>query len=136
MIAWIVIYIAAAANFLAMDAVWLSLTAKSLYKARLGGLIRDDFSLAPAAGFYLLYIIGILVFAVAPALDGGRWTNALARGALLGLVAYSTYDLTNQATMRGWSSLVTVADLCWGTAITGIVATTAFFVGRWAIARF
>jgi len=132
---WILGYVVAAASFLGLDAIWLSTMASRLYKPRLGGLMRDDFSIAPAVAFYLLYVGGILFFAVAPALATGRWTTALVRGVLLGLVAYATYDLTNQATLRGWSSVVTIADLCWGMFVTGAAATIAFSAMRWMGAR-
>jgi uncharacterized membrane protein len=135
MIVWIGSYVATALAFLACDAVWLGLMATRLYRPRLGPLLRDDFALWPAAAFYLIYIAGILSFAIAPAFDSGRWTTALGRGALLGLVAYATYDLTNQATLRGWSSLVTIADLCWGSALTGVAATIGFSVARGLAAR-
>ena len=86
--------------------------------------------MAPAAAFYLLYVAGILFFAVFPALATGRWTTALGRGAALGLVAYATYDLTNAATLRGWSTTVTIADLCWGTALTALAATVGYLATR------
>jgi uncharacterized membrane protein len=101
----------------------------------LGDLLLDGFKPFPAIAFYILYVAGILIFAVAPALASGRWTTALARGAMLGLLAYATYDLTNQATLRGWSSVVTIADLCWGTVLTGTAATIGFMAARWMFAR-
>ena len=138
--AWIIAYIATGIAFLGLDAVWLSFAANRLYRPQIGGLMLDTFSVPPAALFYLIYIGGIVVFAIAPALEpessgGGRWTAALVRGALLGCLAYATYDLTNQATLKGWSSTVTIADLCWGTFVTGAAATVGFLVLRWALAR-
>lgn len=135
MLAWIGGYVVTALTFLGLDAVWLSLSASRLYRPKLGNLVREDFSLAPAIAFYLLYVLGILIFAVAPALGTGRWTGALSRGAMLGLVAYATYDLTNQATLRGWSITVTIADLCWGVFVTGTAATVGFIAMRWFAAR-
>lgn len=135
MSAWIAAAIATAISFLSLDAIWLSLAASRLYRPKLGTLLLDRFELAPAALFYLIYIAGILVFAVAPALGTGRWASAAMRGALLGLVAYATYDLTNQATLRGWSIAITIADLCWGTFVTGTAATVGFMVARWTLAR-
>ena len=126
----IVAYLATAFAFLGFDAVWLSLSASRLYKPQLKDLLLDRFNAAPAAGFYLLYVAGILFFAVFPALATGRWTTALGRGAALGLVAYATYDLTNQATLRGWSTTVTIADLCWGTALTAMAATVGYLATR------
>ena len=126
----IVAYLATAIAFLGIDAVWLSLSASRLYKPKLGGMLLDKFNVAPAAAFYLLYVAGILFFAVFPALASGRWTTALGRGAALGLVAYATYDLTNEATLRGWSTTVTIADLCWGTILTALAATAGYLVTR------
>lgn len=132
---WIIAYIATGVAFLGIDAVWLTFAANKLYRPQIGGLMLDTFSVPPAALFYLIYIGGIVFFAIAPALASGRWTAALVRGALLGLVAYATYDLTNQATLKGWSTTVTIADLCWGTFVTGAAASVGFLVLRWALAR-
>ncbi len=126
----ILAYLATALAFLGFDAIWLSLSASRLYKPQLKGLLLDKFSVAPVAAFYLLYVAGILLFAVFPALATGRWTTALGRGAALGLVAYATYDLTNAATLRGWSTTVTIADLCWGTALTALAATVGYLATR------
>ena len=111
--------------FLALDAVWLTTMAERLYRPAIGHLMLDDFKLLPAFAFYLVYVVGIVVFAVMPGLACGRTGSALARGALFGLVAYATYDLTNQATLRDWSWTVTLADLCWGTFVTAAAATAA-----------
>lgn len=135
MMVWGTAFLATGIAFLGLDALWLSIAANRLYRPKLGPLLLDGFNVAPAVAFYIVYIVGILVFAVSPALVTGRWTTALARGALLGLIAYATYDLTNQATLRGWSSAVTVADLCWGTMLTGTAASIGFIAGRWMLAR-
>ncbi|WP_454885052.1 DUF2177 family protein [Sphingomonas oryzagri] len=132
---WVLAYLATGLAFLGLDAIWLSLAASRLYRPKLGNLLLDGFNFAPAAVFYLLYIAGILIFAVSPALASGRWTTALSRGAMLGLLAYGTYDLTNQATLRGWPMAITVADLCWGTVLTGTTATIGFIAARWMLAR-
>lgn len=127
----ILTYVSVAVAFLAMDAVWLTLSGEPLYRRHLAGLLLDDFRLAPAVLFYALYVAGIVVFAVAPARSA---VGALARGAFLGLVAYGTYDLTNQATLKVWSTLVTAADLCWGAFATAIAATVGYFA-LWRSAR-
>ena len=127
---WIITYFATALAFLGCDTVWLGLMATRLYRPALGGMIREDFALAPAVAFYVLYIAGILVFAIAPARATGAWTTATARGAMLGLMAYATYDLTNQATLRNWPVAITIADLCWGTALTALAATAGFIATR------
>ncbi|HEY4066732.1 MAG TPA: DUF2177 family protein [Burkholderiaceae bacterium] len=117
--------------FLALDAIWLATMADRLYRPALGALMLERFVPLPAVLFYPLYFVGIVVFAIAPALAGGRWAGALWRGALLGLIAYATYDLTNQATLRGWSWRVTGADLCWGTLVTAVAAAAGARLTEW-----
>lgn len=109
--------------FVALDAVWLTTMMDRLYRPRLGHLLREQPDLIAALAFYALYLPAIVGFAVAPA----RSTfGALGRGAAFGLVAYGTYDLTNQATMRDWSWLVTAADLAWGALVTGVSAALGY----------
>lgn len=128
-------YLATAVIMLGLDAIWLSLTATPLYRARLGALMLPKPDFTAAAAFYLLYVVGIVVLAVLPALTARSWEFALTRGALLGLVAYATYDLTNQATLRGWSSVITLADLAWGATLTATAATGAYFVVKAVLIR-
>jgi len=123
-------YLATALVFLVLDAIWLTIVAQRIYRPLMGELLLDGFRLAPATLFYLLYVAGIVVFAVAPALAGGRWWTATLLGVLFGLVAYATYDLTNQATLRHWPVVVTVVDLCWGSFVTGSAATAGFMITR------
>jgi len=118
-------WLATAFIFLVMDACWLSLMASRLYAPALGDLMAPAFRPAPAALFYLIYISGIVHFAIRPALAAGQWPPALVNGALLGLLCYATYDLTSQAVLRHWSSWVTVADMTWGTVATGTAAALA-----------
>ena len=127
---FMIAYGTSALTMLALDSVWLTLTSQRLYRAQLGELMRPGFDLPPAAVFYLLYLVGIVVFAVQPALAQQSWGVALRLGALLGLVAYATYDLTNQATLRGWPVAITIADLCWGTFLTATAATAGYFAAR------
>ncbi|MDD2795692.1 DUF2177 family protein, partial [Acidocella sp.] len=107
-------YIAAGISFTAVDALWLSLMSARLYRPALQGILAERVQVAPAIAFYALYILGLVIFAVAPGLAAGRWSAALWRGALFGLFTYMTYDLTNQATLRAWPFSVTAADLSWG----------------------
>ena len=124
-------YAAAALAFLAIDAVWLSTMANALYRPLLGHLLAPGFALAPAVLFYVIYVGGIVFFAIRPALEARLFRKAVINGAALGFVAYATYDLTNQATLRDWPVIVTVADLIWGTLLTA----TASAVGYAAAAR-
>jgi uncharacterized membrane protein len=116
-------YIVTGLSFAALDAVWLSLMSTRLYKPVLHSILAERPQLAPAVVFYVLYILGLVIFAVAPALAAGRWTAALWRGALFGMFAYMTYDLTNQATLRVWSSGITMADIGWGTLASAVAAS-------------
>lgn len=118
-------YVSTAVVFLVLDAIWLGTMADRLYRPAMGSILLERFALAPAVAFYLIYIAGVVVFAVTPALQSGRWTTALGYGAMLGLMAYATYDLTNQATLKDWSWTVTIADLCWGTFVTAVSAAAA-----------
>jgi uncharacterized membrane protein len=116
--------------FLGIDAVWLTLMSRLLYRPLLGDMLLQGFRPAPAIIFYVVYIAGAVFFAVMPALATGRWQTALINGAVLGFVAYATYDLTNQATLRSWPLPVTLADLAWGTILTGVAATAGFLLTR------
>lgn len=111
--------------FLAVDAVWLTLTSERLYRSELGDMLAPQPRLAPAAIFYAIYIAGVVGFAIDPALRSGGVRRALVRGAALGLFAYATYDLTNQATLAVWPTKLTVIDLIWGTSLTGLSAAAA-----------
>jgi uncharacterized membrane protein len=124
-------YLVSGVLFLAIDAVWLGIMGNALYRPQLGSLMLEKIQLAPAVAFYLIYPAGIAVFAVAPALQAGAATEALGYGLLLGLVAYATYNLTNLATLRGWSPLVTIADTAWGGTATALAAVLAFTILRW-----
>ena len=126
----LIAYVATTIVFFAMDFGWLSLALGPVYKKHLGGLLLDQPNMAVAGGFYLLYVVGVVVFAVLPAVEQGDWTRAAWGGALLGLVAYGTYDMTNLATTAGWSALVSVVDMAWGTFATAVAATAGFTIVR------
>jgi uncharacterized membrane protein len=110
-------YFATLVVFLGIDYIWLS-RAMSFYKLELGGLLAEKPNLAIAGGFYALYVAGIIALAVVPAERNGSWITALLLGGVLGLVAYGTYDLTNLATLKGWSTKVAIVDIAWGTFLT------------------
>lgn len=125
-------YLAALVSFGALDFIWLSQVGPRLYKPALGDLLTDSPRLGPAVAFYGLYLAGIVFFAVRPALAASSWRVALIQGAVLGLVAYATYDLTNQATLRVWPIKITIMDLAWGVFATAVAATVSFCVTTWA----
>ncbi len=117
-------YGAALATLLVLDAAWLSTMVPHLYRPALGSLAAPVPALLPAALFYLLYAAGVVALAVLPARPGA-FSGALWRGAALGLVAYGTYDLTNQATLRDWPVTITLIDMAWGVVLTATAAKAA-----------
>ena len=123
-------YATAALAFLAIDAVWLSTMANLLYRPLLGEMLAPQFALAPAVLFYVIYIAGIVFFAIRPALATGRLATAALNGAALGFVAYATYDLTNHATLRNWPVIITVADMIWGTVLTSVASVAGYAAAR------
>jgi uncharacterized membrane protein len=125
-------FVATGLAFAAVDSIWLITMAPRLYKPEIGEVMADNFRLVPAIIFYLLYITGILVFAVRPGVAAGSWQTALVMGALFGFFCYMTYDMTNYATLRVWSLKVTILDLIWGTFLTG----TAAAIGTWVTLKF
>ena len=131
MLRYLVAYIATVVVFLGLDAIWLSRVALGMYRRELGSLLLDKPNLPIAGVFYLLFAVGVVVLAVIPALNAGNWFTALWMGALLGLVAYGTYDVTNLSTLKDWSVTVTLADLAWGTVLTGVSATAGYLVVTW-----
>ena len=130
MLKLVVSYLATAAVFVTMDAGWLTIMGPKVYKPVIGPLLAKTVDPGAAVAFYLLYIVGLMVFAIRPALAGADWRLAPLYGALLGLVAYGTYDLTNQATLRLWSIGITVADLGWGMTASAIASTAGFFAAK------
>lgn len=113
--------------FLILDSFWLSIISPGLYQQQIGHLLATQVNWAAAVLFYLLFIAGLVVFAVKPSLQQDSWKSALRTGAFFGLVCYATYDLTNHATMRDWPLMITAIDLLWGTFICGITTTISFF---------
>lgn len=128
-------YLGTVAAFLAVDSVWLAYIARDFYRENIGHLMLDKPNFGAAAVFYLLYIAGIVFLAVRPALATRRWQTAAAHGAVFGLVAYATYDLTNLATLRGWPVKMVVIDMAWGLFLTAAAATGGFFAARGAGSR-
>lgn len=124
------IYLAAVVAFLAIDMVWLTVVARGFYRRKLGFLLADQPNWWAAGGFYLLFLAGLLVFAVVPGLQAGSLRRAVLLGGFFGLVTYATYDLTNHATVKNWPWIVTVVDMTWGTVLAASVSAVAYLVGR------
>jgi len=127
---YVIAYVATAVVFFGLDFVWLS-RALGFYRGQIGDLLLEQPKLGFAAGFYALYVVGIVALVVVPALGGGGWGQALAMGALLGLVAYGTYDMTNMATLKGWSLQLALVDMAWGTFVTAVSALAGYLVTAW-----
>lgn len=125
----IYIYLLTIPAFFLIDMVWLGLVASKFYKSQIGFLL-GPVNWPAAILFYLLYIVGIIIFAVYPALQAGSFGKAVVLGALFGFFAYATYDFTNLATVKDWPVLVTVVDLAWGTFLTGSVAAVSYFLAK------
>lgn len=119
-------------SMLVLDAAWLMLTAKSFYAKYIGSLLAESPSLVPAGFFYVIYAVGVTIFVVFPALSGhSPLLKVFLLGAIFGCVAYATYDLTNQATLKEWATIVTVVDLVWGSLLTGTLSVLATTVVRY-----
>ena len=123
-------YLITFASFAVIDAIWLGLVARTLYREQIGFLMRSSTNWLAAILFYLFYIVGILFFVVQPALDRGSWSYALLVGFLFGFVTYMTYELTNLATLEGWPVLITVVDILWGTVLGGAVSLLSYTLIR------
>ena len=120
------LYLASAVVFFVIDFIWLSLAGPTLYKREIGQLLLDQPNLLVAAGFYLFYVVGLVVLVTAPA--NGDVVKALLMGAVLGFVAYGTYDLTNLSTMRGFTPTIAAIDMAWGTFLTAVSAAAGVFL--------
>ncbi len=120
-------YVASAIVFLGLDYIWLSRVARDFYANSLGNMMRDAPDFFAAGAFYLFYIGGIVFFAAMPA---ESWKGAVFRGALLGLLAYGTYDMTNLATLKGWPWRMAAVDMAWGTALTALAALGGYLAAK------
>ncbi len=125
------LYAATVPVFFAIDMVWLGVLARPFYRQQLSGFLGEGFNWPAAVIFYLIFIVGILVFAVIPALAKGSLQHALLWGALFGFFTYATYDLTNLATLPGWPLKMVIVDILWGTFLCASVAGASFGIGRW-----
>lgn len=122
------LYLIALPVFFAIDMLWLGLVAKNFYAKQIGFLMKSDVNWYAAIIFYLVFIAGLVVFVISPALEKGFWIHAVLLGALFGFITYATYDLTNLATVKDWPLLVTFVDLAWGAALAASVSTIAYFI--------
>ena len=123
-------YTASLVIFLILDSLWLGVVARGFYASELGDLLRANINFLAAAGFYAFYVAGIVYFAVHPALTANSLGIALLNGALFGLLAYGTYDMTNLATLKNWPLTMSLVDMAWGTVLTATAAAAGFLFVR------
>lgn len=122
------LYAIALPVFFAIDLLWIGFVAKDFYAKQIGSLLKPDVNWVAAISFYLLFIVGLVIFVIGPATLKGSWTHALLFGALFGLVCYATYDLTNLALTKDWPLLVTIVDLIWGAVLAASVSVATYFI--------
>lgn len=116
--------------FGAIDFLWLGAIAKNLYQQKIGFIMADKFNWVAALIFYLMYIGGMLYFVIFPSLNNGDWQTALLKGAILGVLCYGTYDLTNMATLKNWPYEIVIIDILWGAFLTGLTSVLSFIIAQ------
>ncbi|GEM04951.1 membrane protein [Halolactibacillus miurensis] len=126
-----IIYLITFAVFIVIDLIWLGFIAKNLYQEHIGFIMSKKPNWVAAIVFYLIFIFGLVYFVINPALDSGSFVEALLRGMLFGFITYSTYDLTNLATLEGWPIKITIIDLIWGTSLGGLVSSISFLLAQY-----
>jgi len=132
----VVLYLVTAVLFLGIDVVWIKTVMRPLFERDVGHLLADEMKMAPAAGFYLLYVVGVLWFASSGGLTGGKSLSRVALdGAILGFLAYGTYEATNYATLKGWTWQISAIDISWGTGVTAVAAVLGLVITRAIMGR-
>lgn len=127
----LILYIVSLVVFLAVDAVWLTNVMKPLFDREVGHMLRENILYSAAAGFYALYIVGILYFCTLPGLREGSVWLACFNGAVLGFMAYGTYEFTNMTTLKSWTWTMVATDTTWGMFLTAVTAGAGVLAGRW-----
>ena len=130
---YIKLYLLTVPVFFAIDILWLGVVARGFYRRQLDFILSDKVYWPAAVVFYLIYIAGILFFAVRPALVSGFWRDAVVLGGLFGFFTYATYDLTNMATIKDWPLAIVLVDILWGVCLCTLVAYLSFMVSRWLV---
>jgi uncharacterized membrane protein len=129
----VTLYLITLAVFFVIDMIWLGFVAKDFYRKHLGSMLSPKINWAAALLFYMVFIAGLLIFVIRPALAQGEPLKALLLGGLFGLISYATYDLSNLATLKDWPVIVTFVDLVWGTTLGGLVSLSGALLGRWLL---
>jgi uncharacterized membrane protein len=135
MVQYVVAYFSALVVFLGIDFIWLAFVARNFYFERLGPLMLDQPNFAVAAIFYLFYVVGVVHLAIIPGLKEGSVMVAVTNAAIFGLLAYGTYDITNMATLKGWSWEVAIVDMIWGAVLTGTAAFAGYHATRFFLSN-
>lgn len=117
--------------FLMIDMLWLGVIAKNTYHKYLGDFLTDDVNWTAAIIFYLIYVVGISIFAIYPSINKGSVYQAILLGALFGFFTYATYDLTNLATLKGWPLIIVFIDIIWGSVLSAVVSFSGFYIVKW-----
>ena len=125
------LYVLTIPIFFVIDIFWLGVIARGFYRRQLGFILSPDVNWLAAIIFYLMYIVGILFFAVRPALNGGSWQQAILLGGLYGFFTYATYDFTNLATIKDWPPIIVLVDIIWGVCLCTIVSALSFAIAKW-----
>ncbi len=120
------LYLICLGTFLVLDLLWLGVIARGFYREQLNPLMADSTNWLAAVLFYLLFVAGLLVFVVNPAVERGSLAWSLGLGFLFGVITYGTYDLTNLATLAGWPLKVTLVDLVWGGVLSALVSASGY----------
>jgi uncharacterized membrane protein len=123
-------YLLTSVVFFAIDLIWLGVIAKNLYRKYLGGFLSDTVNWTAAFVFYALFIVGIFIFSILPAVEKNSFSHAVIMGALFGFFTYATYDLTNLATLKNWPLTIVYIDIIWGTILTGLVAAAGYWITK------
>ena len=121
------LYLVTIPIFFIVDLIWLGVVARGFYRKNLNHLLSEKTNWMAAVIFYLIYIVGILIFAIIPALESGSVETALLWGALFGFFTYATYDLTNMATLKDWPLKIVMIDICWGTILCAATSILSFY---------
>ena len=135
MLKYLITYLGTGVAFAVLDAIYLTVAGQKVYRPLLDYALADAPKLPTAIVFYLVYILGVLMLAILPNKDAGLAKTAMT-GAMLGAMAYATYDLTNQATLKVWATRITLIDICWGTFLTTLGASAGYLTWRWASKTF
>jgi uncharacterized membrane protein len=128
---YLITYAGTAIALVALDMLWLGLIAKPIYQQGIGHLMADEFNAVAGIVFYLLYAVGVVIFAVSPHTGGYSWGKTAAMAALFGFFAYSTYDLTNLATLKDWPVGLSLIDMAWGTTVSTLAALAGKATFAW-----